>query len=328
LIAALVVAISSFSIASAHSRPVRFDPTPGAVLSSAPSQVTGWFTSDLRRDSKTLIEVQGVNGTRVDDGNVILSANRRQMSVGLQSGLPEGRYLVYWSTFDDADGEVFDGCHTFFVGQTAADAAIANAQAMDGGADCPATSDDHSDGGMPTDRTINLTIDDVSEGDDATLHISAENFTARQPDGSTRDPKFGHYHVYLDKWPIELLSGEAGHSHDDEADSMASHSSGASHDSEDGDELLGGMKENPAMSFKDTFNFTDLTPGVHTVTVALTYDDHSIMDPPVLASTSFTVRPADGGDDNGGVPAWVLALGVVASIVAGGGAMRLIGTKS
>jgi hypothetical protein len=296
------------------------------VLTSAPSRVTGWFTSDLRRAPETLIEVQGVNGTRVDDGNVILSANRRQMSVGLPSGLPEGRYLVYWSTFDDADGEVFDGCYTFFVGQAAADAAIANGQALDGGADCPATSDDmHShDTGMAADRTISLTIDDIDEGEDATLQISAENFTARQPDGSTRDPMFGHYHIYLDKWPVELLSGEAGHSHDEEeADDSHSHSSAS--EADDGEERPGGMVENPAMSFKDTFAFTNLEPGVHTVTVALTYDDHSIIDPPVLASTSFTVRPDDGGD--GGIPAWALALGVVAGVVIGGGAVRWIGTR-
>jgi hypothetical protein len=176
---------------------------------------------------------------------------------------------------------------------------------------------------MADDRTITLTIDDIDEGEDATLQISAENFTARQPDGSTRDPKFGHYHIYLDKWPVELLSGAAGHSHDEEeADDSHGHSSNGA---ADGEEQSGGMAENPAMSFKDTFTFTNLEPGVHTVTVALTYDDHSIMDPPVLASTSFTVRPAGGGD--GDIPAWALALGVVAGVVIGGGAVRWIGAK-
>ncbi len=42
---------------AAHSRPVRFDPAPGAVLDAAPAAITGWFTSDIRRAEESFIEV-------------------------------------------------------------------------------------------------------------------------------------------------------------------------------------------------------------------------------------------------------------------------------
>jgi len=171
-----VAAMFLVQIASAHSRPIRFDPAPGAVLTAAPAQVTGWFTSDLRRDPNwNFLRVLGPNGQRVDTGEPILSADRLSMTVNLQSGLGPGRYLVTWRTWDDADGEIFGDCFTFFVGQEAAEAAIAQKVRLDGGSQCeriefdanagtpvpgqtptpeaPAGEDDHSEddggGGLP-----------------------------------------------------------------------------------------------------------------------------------------------------------------------------------
>lgn len=173
--ASAVAAMLYVQLASAHSRPIRFDPAPGAVLSAAPAQVSGWFTSDLRRDPNwNFIRVLGPNGQRVDTGEPILGADRLSMTVNLQSGLGAGRYLVTWRTWDDADGEIFGDCYTFFVGQAAADAAIAQKVRLDGGSQCeriefdagggtpvpgqtqtpesPAGEDDHSEddgGGLP-----------------------------------------------------------------------------------------------------------------------------------------------------------------------------------
>ena len=137
VIAASAVAMLFVQLASAHSRPIRFDPAPGAVLTAAPAQVTGWFTSDLRRDPNwNFIRVTGPNGQRVDTGEPILSADRLSMTVNLQSGLGPGRYLVTWRTWDDADGEIFGDCYTFFVGQEAANAAVAEKYRLDGGSQC------------------------------------------------------------------------------------------------------------------------------------------------------------------------------------------------
>ena len=52
----------------------------------------------------------------------------------------------------------------------------------------------------------------------------------------------------------------------------------------------GGLVENPAMWFEDEFKFTNLSPGRHTVSVAVFYDDHTPFSPPVVASKTFTTQ--------------------------------------
>jgi methionine-rich copper-binding protein CopC len=135
LVGALLMLTSS--VVFAHSRPIRFDPAPGAVLQSAPAQITGWFNADLRRDPNwNFIKVTDDKGTQVDTGDVQLSTDRRQMSVALKPGLGPGRYLVTWRTFDDGDGAIFGDCYAFFVGQAAADASLAANTRLDGGGAC------------------------------------------------------------------------------------------------------------------------------------------------------------------------------------------------
>ncbi len=100
------------------------------------------------------------------------------------------------------------------MGQQAADDAIANGQALDGGGDCPANVEEAE--GDPADAaSIEISIPDVVSGDSATLDDHADQLHARAPDGSTVDPHFGHYHIYLDKVPVDALTGSA-HSHDDD----------------------------------------------------------------------------------------------------------------
>jgi methionine-rich copper-binding protein CopC len=141
LVAAGLLLIASLALASqtvlAHSRPIRFDPAPGAILIAAPGQVTGYFTSELRRDPNwNFIQVKDAQGNTVSTGDVQLSADRLQMSISLKSGLGAGMYLVAWRSWDDTDGEIFGDCYTFFVGQAAADAAVTNKTRLDGGSAC------------------------------------------------------------------------------------------------------------------------------------------------------------------------------------------------
>ncbi|MPZ47813.1 MAG: hypothetical protein GEU75_00585 [Dehalococcoidia bacterium] len=132
-----VLAILTAQTVFAHSRPVRFDPPAGAVLTVAPAQVTGWFTQPLRRDPEwNFLRVTGPQGNRVDTGEPILSADRKQMTINLSPGLAEGRYQVTWRTWDDNDGRIFGDCYAFFVGQAAADAAVAANTRLDGGNTC------------------------------------------------------------------------------------------------------------------------------------------------------------------------------------------------
>ena len=328
---AALAALASVSLVDAHSRPVRFDPAPGAVLTAAPDEVTGWFTSDIRRADESFMKVLDGDGAEVQTGAVELSSDRRQMSTALQSSLGNGRYVVYWSTFDDADGEVFGGCHVFYVGQDAADAAVENGQALDGGADCPATAEEdaehtHEDEESDPDAaSVSISIPEVVEGTTATLEITPTNFTARAPDGTTVDPHFGHYHIYLDKVPVDVLAGE--HGHDDEEMAGTTGATGADDhgdNTDDSSENPGGLVENPIMWPDNTYTFTNLEPGYHTVAVALTYDDHTLFDPPVIAAQTFRV---DGGD-SGGIPVWALALGVIGGLVVGGLGMKLVGSRA
>ena len=141
LAALLAIAVAAMLVptALAHSRPVRFDPAPGAILASAPTTVTGWFSNDLRRDpANTFLHVIDGLNRRVDQGEPVLSTDRRQMSVTLASGLGEGHYLIHWSALDDGDGHTSTGCYVFFVGQAAADTAVRGGDQLDGGSRCPA----------------------------------------------------------------------------------------------------------------------------------------------------------------------------------------------
>lgn len=133
MVLALILAQAAF----AHSRPVRFDPAPGQVLTAAPDKVTGWFTSPLRRDPNwTFIKVTNEQGTEVTTGEVTLTADRKQMSVALRPNLPPGRYVVNHRTWDDEDNEIVGECFVFYIGQAAADAAVAANFRLDGGANC------------------------------------------------------------------------------------------------------------------------------------------------------------------------------------------------
>ncbi|HLF78342.1 MAG TPA: copper resistance CopC family protein [Dehalococcoidia bacterium] len=140
LSAAALTAVALATLATtvlAHSRPIRFEPAPGAVLSTAPAEVKGWFTSDIRRDPNwTYLRVTDPQGTRVDTGETALSADRRQLTVSLRPNLGPGRYVVTWRNWDDADGEILGECYTFFIGQAAADAAVTDKFRMDAGSSC------------------------------------------------------------------------------------------------------------------------------------------------------------------------------------------------
>lgn len=136
-LAIVALALLGAQLASAHSRPIRFDPAPGAVLSTAPERVTGWFTSELRNDPNwNYLKVTDQSGTRVDTGQASLSADRRQMSVTLKPGLGAGRYIIEWRTFDDEDGEIFGDCSVFYIGQEAADKAVTDKFRLDAGSSC------------------------------------------------------------------------------------------------------------------------------------------------------------------------------------------------
>jgi len=168
-VAAVAAAAAVFlsQVAFAHSRPVRFDPAPGAVLGAAPAKVDGWFTAELRRDPNwTFIHVADAQGNRVDAGEAVLGADRRQITATLRSGLGPGRYIVSWRTWDDEDGEIFGACHTFFVGQEAAEAAVADGHSLDAGEDCENLEVDAQEGTPTVAQVATATAPEVEGGNE------------------------------------------------------------------------------------------------------------------------------------------------------------------
>jgi hypothetical protein len=78
------------------------------------------------------------------------------------------------------------------------------------------------------------------------------------------------------------------------------------------------------MWFASELKLTNLSPGKHTVSVALFYDDHSPFSPPVVATKTFTV---ERDSDEGGVPVWGLAVGIAAGAVVGAAGGRLLARR-
>jgi methionine-rich copper-binding protein CopC len=166
VLAALLVLVASGVAATqvfAHSRPLRFEPAPGAIVAAAPVSVTGFFTSDIRRDPNwSFIHVEDAQGQRVDTGDSALSTDRLQMTATLKPGLAPGAYLVTWRTWDDADSEIFGDCYVFYVGQAAADAGISGKTRLDGGSKCQRI-EVAAKAGTPTPAQLSKALTPVAE---------------------------------------------------------------------------------------------------------------------------------------------------------------------
>jgi methionine-rich copper-binding protein CopC len=116
-ISLLALAIAG-SVALAHARFDHSTPSPGQVLTAAPSNVEIFTVQDMRKTAgSNQITVTGPDGSRVDDGaTVVDDTNRRHFSAGLKQGLGSGRYAVNFQTLSDEDGEVDHGSFAFYVG--------------------------------------------------------------------------------------------------------------------------------------------------------------------------------------------------------------------
>ncbi|MGV9313572.1 copper resistance CopC/CopD family protein, partial [Streptomyces sp. NPDC003691] len=123
LLAALVLAGAVLGIlltaagpAAAHAALTGSDPADGAVVATAPREVTLTFSEHLAMDDDS-IRVLEPNGARADTRTVRdLSADGRvAYAVGLRTGLPDGTYTVAWQAVS-ADSHPISGAFTFSVG--------------------------------------------------------------------------------------------------------------------------------------------------------------------------------------------------------------------
>lgn len=99
----------------AHAILIKSDPAKDAVLTTAPTQVSMWFTENLNPTFSSAEVVNAAN-KRVDLNNAhVIAGNTTEMVVSLQANLPPGVYVVVWRSQSADDGHVLRGSLRFSV---------------------------------------------------------------------------------------------------------------------------------------------------------------------------------------------------------------------
>ena len=101
--------------AEAHAILIKSDPAKDAVLTSAPTQVSMWFTENLNSTFSTAEVVNAAN-QRVDSNNAhVIASDTKEMIVSLRANLPPDVYVVVWRSQSADDGHVLRGSLRFNV---------------------------------------------------------------------------------------------------------------------------------------------------------------------------------------------------------------------
>ncbi|MFI7339300.1 copper resistance CopC/CopD family protein [Streptomyces sp. NPDC050085] len=116
--------------ASAHAALTGSDPQQGAVVATAPKQVSLTFSEDVAMSSGA-VRVLDPAGKRVDDGTVGHPGGTTY-SVGLHSGLPDGTFTVAYQVVS-ADSHPVSGAFTFSIGAPSKTSAVITDQNAGGG---------------------------------------------------------------------------------------------------------------------------------------------------------------------------------------------------
>ncbi|MFE2247432.1 copper resistance CopC/CopD family protein [Streptomyces lavendulae] len=121
VLAALLASLfTAASPASAHAALTASDPKDGAVVATAPAQVTLSFSEQVAMGDDS-IRVMDPQGKRVDTGELrdMCSGSTVRYGTALHSGLPNGTYTVAWQAVS-ADSHPVSGAFTFSVGAPSA----------------------------------------------------------------------------------------------------------------------------------------------------------------------------------------------------------------
>ncbi|MGW2269487.1 copper resistance CopC/CopD family protein [Streptomyces yangpuensis] len=116
LAALLATLFTAASPATAHAALTASDPTDGAVVATAPAQVSLSFSEQVAMGDDS-IRVLDPQGRRVDTGELrdMCSGNTVRYGTALHSGLPNGTYTVAWQAVS-ADSHPISGAFTFSIG--------------------------------------------------------------------------------------------------------------------------------------------------------------------------------------------------------------------
>lgn len=110
IIVSLLFVAVGISGAEAHAFLDHASPLVGSTVSTAPRQLTLWFTQNLE-PAFSSVEVTGPNGARADAGGARIGANT--MRVALRASGP-GTYHVHWRALS-VDTHTTQGSFTFHV---------------------------------------------------------------------------------------------------------------------------------------------------------------------------------------------------------------------
>ncbi|MER6445875.1 hypothetical protein DEJ51_16150 [Streptomyces venezuelae] len=133
LAALLATLFTAASPATAHAALTASDPADGAVVATAPAQVTLSFSEQVALGDDS-IRVLDPQGRRVDTGELrdMCSGNTVRYGTALHTGLPNGTYTVAWQAVS-ADSHPISGAFTFSIGApSATDVSLPTAQAGGG----------------------------------------------------------------------------------------------------------------------------------------------------------------------------------------------------
>ncbi|MFE2875561.1 copper resistance CopC/CopD family protein [Streptomyces roseus] len=121
VLAALLAALfTAAGPAAAHAALTASDPQDGAVVATAPAQVTLSFSEQVALGDDS-IRVMDPQGKRVDTGELrdMCSGSTIRYGTALHSGLPDGTYTVAWQAIS-ADSHPVSGAFTFSIGAPSA----------------------------------------------------------------------------------------------------------------------------------------------------------------------------------------------------------------
>jgi len=133
LAALLATLFTAAAPATAHAALTASDPKDGAVVATAPAQVTLSFSEQVALGDDS-IRVLDPRGKRVDTGELrdMCSGHTIRYGTALHAGLPNGTYTVAWQAIS-ADSHPIAGAFTFSIGEpSATDVTLPTAQAGGG----------------------------------------------------------------------------------------------------------------------------------------------------------------------------------------------------
>ncbi|MEU3402596.1 copper resistance protein CopC [Streptomyces sp. NPDC006670] len=133
LAALLATLFTAAAPATAHAALTASDPQDGAVVATAPAQVTLSFSEEVAMGDDS-IRVMDPQGKRVDTGELrnMCSGSVIRYGTALHTGLPDGTYTVAWQAVS-ADSHPVSGAFTFSVGAPSATSVSLPTQKVGGG---------------------------------------------------------------------------------------------------------------------------------------------------------------------------------------------------